>query len=170
MIIYKMCDNINDNINDNIPIYKIEENTELEVQEEIQEEIEKVEEVEKVEKVQEVEKIQEVEQNKFVKYANLVEQINQHIQSYYKFVNSKYFKEIYSTYKTQEDLELLKDFSKTIFQITNDYDLENFMKYAQQAEKIMENTDGMIGFCKSFSDCFIYHIQEIIMKINNNNK
>ena len=70
------------------------------------------------------------------------------------------------TKHTEEELKLLKDFSETNFQITNDYDLENFMKYAKQAEKIMDNTDGMIGFCKSFSDCFGWHIKQIIMKIN----
>jgi hypothetical protein len=105
--------------------------------------------------------------NNFEKYTILVEQINYHIQRYSKFVDNKYFEEIYSTLKTKKEIILLKDFSKTIFKINNDNDLENFIKYAQQSEKIMENTEGMVGFCKSFSECFVWHIQEIIMKIKN---
>lgn len=111
--------------------------------------------------------IVEFEENGQIQENNyeLVEQINKHIESYSQFVNNTYFEQIYSTHKTQEDLELLKDFSKTNFQINNENDLENFMKYTQQVEKIMDNTQGMIGFCKSFSDCFGWHIKQIIMKI-----
>ncbi len=102
--------------------------------------------------------------NNFEKYTILVEQINYHIQRYSKFVDNKYFEEIYSILKTKEEIIFLKDFSKIIFKINNDNDLENFIKYAQQSEKIMENTEGMVGFCKSFSECFVWHIQEIIKK------
>jgi len=103
--------------------------------------------------------------NNFEKCEDLVNDINRHIKSYSQFVNNKYFEEIYSTHKTEEELKLLKDFSEIIFKINNQNDLENFMKYSQQAAKIMENTEGMIGFCKSFSECFVWHIQEIIIKI-----
>ncbi len=109
--------------------------------------------------------IEEVEENKYSKYDDLIEDINQHIKRYSLFVDNKYFKEIYSTHKKEEEVKLLKDFSKITFQINNDNDLENFMKYAQQAAKIMENTDGMIGFCKNFAECVVWHIQEIIIKI-----
>ncbi len=40
------------------------------------------------------------------------------------------------------------------------------MKYSQQAAKIMENTEGMIGFCKTFAECVVWHIQEMVMKID----
>ncbi len=113
--------------------------------------------------------IHEIEENKYEKYNDLVELINEHIQSYSKFVDNTYFKEIYSTHKTEQEIKLLKEFSKTIFQINNDNDLENFMKYAEHAEKIMSNTEGMVGFCKSFAECFVWHIQQIITKIKNNN-
>ncbi len=103
--------------------------------------------------------------NNFEKCEDLVNDINRHIKSYSQFVNNKYFEEIYSTHKTEEELKLLKDFSEIIFKINNQNDLENFMKYSQQVAKIMENTEGMIGFCKSFSECFGWHIQEIILKI-----
>jgi hypothetical protein len=103
--------------------------------------------------------------NRFSKYNNLVENINYHIKRYSQFVNTEYFEEVYGRFKTQEELKLLKDFSETIFHINNDTDLENFMKYAQKAEQIMTNTNGMIGFCKSFAECFVWHIQEIIIKI-----
>jgi hypothetical protein len=141
---------IDNNMNDNMSIHEIEENIQLQ-------------------EVQEVQEVQEIEHNKYEKYNDLVELINEHIQSYSKFVDNTYFKEIYSTHKTEQQIKLLKEFSKTIFQINNDNDLENFMKYAEHAEKIMSNTEGMIGFCKSFAECFVWHIQQIITKIKNNN-
>ncbi len=109
--------------------------------------------------------IEALEENKYSKYDDLVKDINGHINRYSQFVDNKYFKEIYSTHKKEEEVKLLKDFSKITFQINNDNDLENFMKYAQQAAKIMENTEGMVGFCKSFSECVVWHIKEIIIKI-----
>ncbi len=143
-----MCDIIdhnNSNVNtDIIPINEIEEHIELE----------------------KVCDVSELKQNKYTKYDNLVQDINRHIKSYSQFVDNKYFEEIYSEFKTEQELKLLKDFSETIFEINNDDDLENFMKYSEQAEKIMKNTDGMVGFCKSFSECFVWHIQQIIMKID----
>ena len=112
---------------------------------------------------------EEVEYNNYEKYDDFVKDINQHIKSYSQFVTSKYFKIVYSTFKTEEELTLLQNFSETIFEITNEYDLKNFMKYAEQAEKIMDNTEDMEGFCKNFAECFVWHIKEIIMKIKNNN-
>ncbi len=113
--------------------------------------------------------IEALEENKYSKYDDLVKDINGHINRYSQFVDNKYFKEIYSTHKKEEEIKLLKDFSKIIFKINNEYDLENLMKYAEQAEKIMDNTDEMIGFCKTFAECVVWHIKEIIMNIKKNN-
>ena len=99
------------------------------------------------------------------KYDNLVKDINEHIRSYSKFVNNRYFEEIYSEFKTSEEIKILKDYSETDFQIDNEYDLQNFLKYSEMAETIMKNTEGMVGFGVSFATCFVYHIQEIIRKI-----
>jgi hypothetical protein len=98
-------------------------------------------------------------------HAELIEEVNTHIESYSKFVNNSYFEEIYSQYKTPDEIQLLKDYSTTHFQINNEYDLENFLKLSNMAETIMSNTDGMQGFAVSFSQCFNWHIQEIIRKI-----
>jgi hypothetical protein len=99
------------------------------------------------------------------KYENLVKDINEHILSYSQFVDNIYFEEIYSKFKTSEEMKILKDYSTTDFQINNEYDLENFLKYSEMAETIMKNTEGMVGFGVSFATCFVYHIQEIIRKI-----
>jgi hypothetical protein len=73
--------------------------------------------------------IHEIEENKYEKYNDLVELINEHIQSYSKFVYNNYFEEIYSKFKTEEQLQIMRDFSRTIFKINNEYDLENLMIY-----------------------------------------
>ena len=117
----------NSNVNtDNIPINVIEENTEVQEQE-VQEQEVQEQEVQEVQE-QEVQEQEEV-QNKYSQYDELVEVINGHIKSYNQFVDNIYFEEIYSKFKTEQELKLLKDFSETQFKINNDYDLENFMNY-----------------------------------------
>ncbi len=109
--------------------------------------------------------VEVIEANKYEKYADFVKEINGHIKSYNKFVDNTYFEEIYSEFKTEDEIKLLKDYSTTDFQINNENDLENFLKYSEKAETIMKNTDGMKGFAVSFAECFNWHIQEIIRKI-----
>jgi hypothetical protein len=99
------------------------------------------------------------------KFVNLVNEINEHIKSYSLFVDNRYFEEIYSRFKTSEEIKILKDYSETNFQINNEHDLQNFIKYSEMAEAIMNNTEGVASFGVIFAECFVYHIQEIIKKI-----
>jgi hypothetical protein len=99
-------------------------------------------------------------------YAKIVKVVNYHIKAFAQFVDNKYFEEIYSQFKTESEMKILKDLSQTVFEITDSEGLVKFIEFAKSAEKIMNETDGLPRFGKSFSECFVWHIEELIEKLN----
>ena len=99
-------------------------------------------------------------------YAEIVKVINEHIRAFAQFVNNTYFEQIYSEFKTESEMKVLKDLSQTVFEITDSDRLVKFVEFAKTAEKIMNETDGLPRFGKSFSECFVWHVENIIKKLD----
>lgn len=100
-------------------------------------------------------------------YTSFIDNLNGNIKGFTNFVDNNYFRQILPQFKKEEDLKLLKEFSELYFDINENYNLEEILEFAKKVEKIMDDTDNLSPFGKSFSVCFVWHVKEIINKITN---